>query len=66
MNRYYSGSYSYLKERLLEIVREIQKNPAERITFIVHTNQMKRYLKEFITEKLGILINAEFFTVIDF
>ncbi len=65
MNRYYSGSYSYLKERLLEIVREIQKNPAEKITFIVHTNQMKRYLKEYITQRLGILINAEFFTVID-
>ena len=65
MNRYYSGSYSYLKERLLEIVREIQKKPTEKITFVVHTNQMKRYLKEFLAEKTEILINVEFFTVID-
>ncbi len=65
MNRYYSGSYSYLKDKLLETVREIQKRPTERITFVVHTNQMKMYLKEFLTEKLGILINGEFFTVID-
>jgi len=65
MNRYYSGSYTYLKQKLLEIIKEIQKNPTERITFVVHTNQMKIYLKEFLTEKLEILINGEFLTVID-
>ena len=65
MNRYYSGSYSYLKEKLLEIIKEIQKRPTERITFVVHTNQMKVYLKEFLTENTGILINGEFLTVID-
>ena len=65
MNRYYSGSYSFLKERLLEVVKEIQKKPTEKITFVVHTNQMKVYLKEFLTENIGVLINGEFLTVID-
>ncbi|WP_457625587.1 PD-(D/E)XK nuclease family protein [Persephonella sp.] len=65
MKKYFSGSYSYLKEKLLDTVRDIQKNPFKKISFVVHTNQMKRYLKEYLVENLGILINAEFYTVID-
>ncbi|SNZ07816.1 ATP-dependent helicase/DNAse subunit B [Persephonella hydrogeniphila] len=65
MRKYFSGSYSYLKEKLLGTVENLQKDPTKKISFVVHTNQMKRYLKEYLTENLGILINAEFYTVID-
>ncbi len=62
----YCGSYSYLKEKLLETVKAVQKNNIkEKLTFIVHTNQMRTYLKEYLAEKLGILINSEFYTLID-
>ena len=62
----YCGSYSYLKEKLLETVKNVQKNNIkEKLTFIVHTNQMRTYLKEYLAEKLGILINSEFYTLID-
>ncbi|MBK3332103.1 hypothetical protein GWK41_03355 [Persephonella atlantica] len=60
---FFCGSYSYLKEKVVNILEEI--GAEEKKTFIVHTNQMKRYLKEFIVEKTGSLFNAEFFTLID-
>lgn len=60
---FYMGSYSFLKENLKEIVKNIDKG--HKLTFIVHTNKMKLYLKEYLTENLGILVNASFYTLID-
>jgi len=58
-----TGSYSFLKEKLLELIHSTEKGT--RFTFIVHTNQLALYLKEYICEKTGFLANAEFFTPID-
>ncbi|HIQ25603.1 MAG TPA: PD-(D/E)XK nuclease family protein [Persephonella sp.] len=59
----FCGSYSYLKEKLKEQIQNIEKG--EKLTFIVHTNQMKTYLKEYLAKDLGILVNARFYTLID-
>ncbi len=59
----YCGSYSYLKEKLKEHLEKIEKG--KKLSFIVHTNQMKTYLKEYLVKELGIVVNAEFFTLID-
>lgn len=58
----FCGSYSYLKEKLKKQIKNIEKG--ERLTFIVHTNQMKTYLKEYLAKELGILVNARFYTLI--
>ena len=63
---FFCGSYSYLKENLERVVRKAyRENPLSRLTFVVHTNQMKKYLKSYLSERLDILYNAEFFTLID-
>ncbi|RUM50628.1 MAG: hypothetical protein DSY47_01265 [Hydrogenothermus sp.] len=59
----FCGSYSYLKEKLKKQIQNIEKG--EKLTFIVHTNQMKTYLKEYLAKELGILVNARFYTLID-
>jgi len=59
----FCGSYSFLKEKLKETIKKIEKG--QKLTFIVHTNQMKTFLKEYLTKELGILFNAEFYTLID-
>ncbi len=62
----FCGSYSFLKDQLLIAVKEAyQKNPISKLTFIVHTNMMRRYLKEFLTDNLEIIVNTEFYTLID-
>ncbi|WP_029522510.1 PD-(D/E)XK nuclease family protein [Persephonella sp. KM09-Lau-8] len=64
--RFFCGSYSYLKEKLSEIIIQINKNqPGSKLTFIVHSNQMKQAFKEYLTDKAGILVNAKFYTPID-
>ncbi len=63
---FYCGSYSFLKEKLKKQIEKIQKEKVgENLTFIVHTNQMKTYLKEYLTKEVGILVNAKFYTLID-
>lgn len=60
---FFSGSYSFLKENLLNLIKNIEVG--KKITFIVHSNQMKLYLKEYLVKNLGILVNTEFYTLID-
>ncbi len=59
----FCGSYSFLKENLKEIINNLER--VEKLTFIVHTNQMKTYLKEYLAKELGILANAKFYTLVD-
>ena len=60
----FCGSYSFLKENLKKVLESINA-PFEKVTFIVHSNAMKRYLKEFLVKRLGIIANVEFYTLID-
>jgi ATP-dependent helicase/DNAse subunit B len=62
LNKLYFGSHSFLKENLLEIIKE---NLGKNITIVVHTNKERIFLKEYLTEKLGIIYNIEFLTMID-
>ncbi|WP_457642620.1 PD-(D/E)XK nuclease family protein [Persephonella sp.] len=59
----FTGSYSFLKEKVVELYASIPVG--SRITFIVYTNQLARYLKEYISKKTGVLAGAEFYTPID-
>ncbi len=62
----FCGSYSYLKENLLQTVKEAyEKKPLAKLTFIVHSNVMRKYIKEFLTDNLEIIVNTEFYTFID-
>ncbi len=62
----YCGSYSFLKDQLVKRLKDIyRENPFSHITFIVHTNSMRVFLKRYIADKIGFLANAEFFTLID-
>ena len=59
----YTGSYSFLKNHLLKLYNTAP--PGSRFTFIVFTNQMAGYLKEFLAENRGIIANTYFYTPID-
>ncbi len=59
----FCGSHHYLKNNIVKVLKGIGKG--EKISFIVHTNNQKQYLKQFIVNSLGALFNAEFFTLID-
>ncbi len=65
----YSGSYSFIKEQLKNHIKEIYKEHSgykiPKISIVVLSNQMKTFLKEYLTKELGILVNTEFFTMID-
>lgn len=60
---FFCGSFSFLKNNLLEIIKKIP--PKEDISIITHTNKMRLYLKEFLAENLEIVANARFYTLID-
>ncbi len=62
INKLYLGSHSFLKEKLLNIINQ---NKGKKITVIVHTNKQRIFLKEYLTEKLGIIYNIEFLTMMD-
>lgn len=59
----YSGSFSFLKERLLDLFKEIKPN--HKTVVITHTNRMKQFLKEYLVSNLGIISNTKFYTLID-
>lgn len=59
----YSGSFSFLKHKLLEIFRDI--TPEQKTVVIAHTNRMKQFLKEYLVSNLGIISNTKFYTLID-
>lgn len=62
----YCGSYSYLKDNLVQVVGKIQAEKlGDRLTFIVHSNRMKSFLKEYLVRNLGIVVNSRFYTLID-
>ncbi len=62
----FCGSYSFLKKNIVSTVKKIkQENPLSKLTFVVHSNMLKSYIKETITKETGILANAEFYTPID-
>jgi len=62
----YAGSYPFLFEKLTDTVKNIRKvNPESRLTFIISSNNMRRAIKEYLSDSLGLLYNAEFFTKLD-
>ncbi|WP_457644027.1 PD-(D/E)XK nuclease family protein [Persephonella sp.] len=62
----YAGSYPFLFEKLTDTVRKIrQKNPQSKLTFIISSNNMRRAIKEYLSDRLGLIYNAEFFTKLD-
>ncbi|NPA52512.1 MAG: Dna2/Cas4 domain-containing protein [Aquificae bacterium] len=63
---FFCGDYDFLKTVLTKKIKQIkQKEPLSKLTFVVHTNQQKIYLKETLAENLEILANTEFYTLID-
>ncbi len=62
----YSGSYPFLFENLSKTVEQIRKaNPTAKLTFIISSNNMRRVIKEYLSEKHGILYNSYFYTKLD-
>ncbi len=62
----YAGSYPFLYKKLINNVRKIrQTNPKNRLTFIISSNNMRRAIKEYLTDSFGFIYNIEFFTKID-
>lgn len=62
----FCGNYSFLKDNIAYIVKKTQSSsPEEKLTFIVHSNKMKTFLKEYLVKTNGILVNAKFYTLID-
>ncbi len=62
----FCGSFSFLKEQIVENILKIkEKEPLSHITFIVHTNKMRNYLRECILKHTDFIANIYFYTPID-
>ncbi len=62
----YSGSYPFLINEVINVISKIRdNNKTAKISFLISSNTMRRGLKEYISDRLEILYNTEFFTKID-
>lgn len=62
----YLGSYNFLYQKLIEIIKNIRKkDKLSKFSFIIFSNTMRKTIKQYVTDELRILHNSEFFTKID-